>query len=117
MVSTVFHKRQFSILEIKEGQSFEILQNLKSRNELVLFPLMNKAHVKSLMDILSLEERKDIMSMIETDGEKKITLINFNKMKFRDVIRIEHVFADMFRFTTSNGTVITNSFTFTAYAV
>ena len=113
MVSTVLQKKQFSIFTVNEENAFERIQALKTRHNLILFPLMSREHVNYVWDLIQSDERMRLLSQIQSEGNKKLMIINFNNRKFSNVLRIEHIHDDFFRFVLEEGNVITWSFKLT----
>lgn len=117
MVSTVFSKKQFTILSIKKEELNNFVQELKSRNHLILYPLVTKKNVEDVSDLIDKKMQKSLIDEIETDNpqtkdSKSLSVKNWTGFKVKNVLSIEHVRDEFFRIRTGEGTFISNSFEF-----
>ena len=109
MVSTVFHKRQFAVVELTDDD----FQQLTKRNSLILFPLMNEKHVNYVSDLISSKVKRSLVSEIKENGAYTLNLV-IKRQRYPNIIRIEHVIGNFFRFITEDsGVIVTDSFKLT----
>jgi len=118
MVSTVFSKKQFTILSLREKSELNTLKEYaKGRNHLIIYPLITKKNVKDVSDLINEKMQKSLINEIETDhpqthDSQPLSVINWNGFKVKNVLSIEHFQDDLFRIRTEQGSFISNSFEF-----
>lgn len=116
MVSTVFSKKQFTILSLKERSELNTLTEYSNgRNNLILYPLITKKNVKDVSDLINEKMQKSLINEIETDhpqtkDSQPLSVMNWNGFKVKNVLSIEHFQDDLFRIRTEQGAFISNSF-------
>lgn len=116
MVSTVFSKKQFTILSLKERSELNTLtEYANGRNNLILYPLITKKNVKDVSDLINEKMQKSLINEIETNhpqtkDSQPLSVKNWNGFKVKNVLSIEHFQDDLFRIRTEQGSFISNSF-------
>lgn len=115
MVSTVFSKKQFSILSINKKEEFvNLVQDLaKIRKHLILYPCINKQNVRDIQDLID----DKTIAYLESEckrcnaiSEKKLCVTNWTGLKLKDVVFIEHLHDNFFKVQTRNRFFVSDSF-------
>lgn len=118
MVSTVFSKKQFTILSLKDKSELNTLtEYANGRNNLILYPLITKKNVKDVSDLIDEKMQKSLINEIETDhpqtkDSQPLSVKNWTGFRVKNVLSIEHLHDDFFRIRTKEGSFISNSFEF-----
>lgn len=118
MVSTVFSKKQFTILSLKERSELNTLtEYANGRNNLILYPLITKKNVKDVSDLIDEKMQKSLINEIETDhpqmkDSQPLSVKNWTGFIVKNVLSIEHLHDDFFRIRAKEGSFISNSFEF-----
>lgn len=111
MVSTVFSKKQFTVVSCREDENFtNFLDEFRHRQNLILFPILNKEDINNIEDLLDEKELKSLLSEVQEANpyRKKFAVTNFTG--FTVAVRcIEHIHYDLFRFYTDYGNFVSNS--------
>ena len=114
MVSTVFSKKQFSILSIDAKELLNLPQNrAKIRKHLILYPCINQQNVKNISDLIDAQTKRYLLAECKKEGvngEKKLCVKNWTGRKMKGVLFIEHLYDDFFRIHTEEGTFMSNEF-------
>lgn len=116
MVSTVFSKKQFTILSLKEESELSNFAQLaKNRNHLILYPLITKQNVEDVSDLIDEKMQKAIINEIKADHPQTkdatpIFVKNWTGFTVKNVLSIEHLYDNMFRIYTKHGSFMTDSF-------
>ena len=114
MVSTVLSKKQFTVISIEKNELNSFLNDFKSRNDLIMYPLITKQNVEDVSDLLNEKLCTSLIHEIESNNpsDKCLNVKNLGHVRFKNVLSIEHVFEDIFRFRTENVTFMSNCFEF-----
>lgn len=115
MVSTVFSKKQFTILSLKEEELTNLAQELiNGRNNLILYPCFNNQDIKNISDLIDEKMQSSLINEIKTDHPKghgpKLCVKNWTGFKVKGVTSIEHLNNKMFRIRTEHGSFMSDSF-------
>lgn len=109
MCSTILGKRRFSVECFKDPSdlSKNLLPLSKNHPDLVIFPVINQQNFEDVRDLLD----KKCRLALKEDLKKQHLTARVSKLIFYDIVRIEHVHENIFRFVTRNrGSVSSDSY-------
>ena len=111
LCSTVLGKRRFSVEQFKDCEDLaKCLPSLaKNHPDMVIYPIISEKNLEDISDIL---EKKQKLALLEEKEFYKAKLCAYHgNFIFKDVVRIEHVYDNIFRFATRNlGCLSTDSY-------
>lgn len=108
MVSTVFSKKQFSVLSVTKEELPTLAQDLaKGRNHLILYPCLNKQNIKDISDLI---DAKTKVALLSDTANKKLGVKNWTGFKSKGVVFIEHLHDEFFRIHTEKSSFVSSEF-------
>ena len=114
MVSTVFSKKQFTVLSVKKDELKNLINDLKGRNHLILYPCFTPENIEDVSDLIDEKMQTSILHEIETDypggKPKELIVKNWTGFKLKGVQSIECLSNGMFRIRSKEGSFMTDSF-------
>lgn len=110
MVSTVFSKKQFTVLSIEKEELKNLMNDLRNRNHLILYPCFTKQDVENVSDLINEKMQKSIINEIDSNTPRKLGVKNWTGFRVKGVQSIESIYNNMFRIRTEHGSFMSDSF-------